>query len=253
MRALLLALLLAASPPAHAGLEGLVKLAARAGRFARVGEEASLAAKAARTGRALRVGGALSGVAVAERAALGLAALPDDVGRVAAFVAREGDGLTVVRADGAWSSVDDLGALADDALLLDPTVAVEPRLLAGVEGKAVYLLDAEGAAHAARRSETGAWVVDVVEEGASVAIDVGDFAADQLELSEEAAVGGEPPLWLYGMVGGAVVLFGAWEWRRQSRKLEAALARGRSVSGPAGARRSGSSSGARSADGRGDG
>lgn len=164
---LLLSLLLLC-PPAEAGFGALIKAASKAGKVAKVG-------KVAKAGKLATAAGA---VAVAERGGLVLARVGDEPGRVAAYVARQGDEVATLTRHG-----DDLGAarFADDAQVdfyVDPSAGLLPDGLPVRDGARYRAVDAAGEVHPMEQVD-GVWVVDL-GDGLDVGMELGQFAADQL-------------------------------------------------------------------------
>lgn len=180
MARLCLLFALALAPrPAEAGLGSLVKAAAKAGKLAKGAGTGTKAGAAAGTAML-----ASRGV----RSANAFALLPDDAGKAAAYLARDGDDLALVgrAGDEVTASESALSGVVDDmrlpdevevTLVLDPEVATRPPDLGHLEDVRLYAADGTGQPHPVVRDSTGELMVDV---GGNL-IDLADFGASALD------------------------------------------------------------------------
>ena len=185
MRALLISMLLVATP-AFAGLGGLLaklgKAGSSAGKVAKVGGKA---AKLAKVAKVAKVGAGVTTAFAAERATFALGGLSDDAARGAAFVARgaEGEVMVVTRAAGqsvhspisAGAMVDAMAAEGSaPTVFLDASAASSPEVVAALPKRANLVLVEEGRTLPLARKPDGKLGELVVDHGGDV-LDLGDY------------------------------------------------------------------------------
>jgi hypothetical protein len=222
----ILVLLLLGARPALA--TGPLSFLAKA---AKLGSKAGKASKIASGAKAAKLVGATGAALAAERAAMLFTRSGDDIGRGAAYVAREsgGDFLVVVK-NGPQDikTAHPSQALAELPhenvdVYVDLSAAQHPTSLPEPSGTGrLYVLDAEAKPHPLRVAQKPDGVSEYVVDYGGDAIDLASFVADQISDESESD---EPPL-AFMLI--APTLVGAcwigWFWlkrRKRQREIDA--------------------------------
>ena len=224
--------------PADAGILGAIakaaKAAGKAGKAGKAAKGASAAGKATKAGALVAGGTALA----AERSATLFKLVPDDAGRVAAYLAREPDGaFRVVSRSGeqAVHAPGELGpALGKMAtpetpkldVYADLSAAKEPsRLAPPSEHQRLFVLDRNAQPRRVRVAERKDGTLEYLVDGADGAVELSDFACAELESEEETDRAGTDNRVVVagGLLSGVVLLglFGLYLRDRRRRGLSA--------------------------------